>query len=234
MRRRLIFGLWLRLLRLRDLRRQALALGDVWHGRHLGYLPALGIGNQNPQTIQGKADGAIQFHPGLLISGHRRYQIRLRLCQVTLVLQHQRSGGRSKGILFLLGVQRLPAQFDRGSRRFHAGPVLLHGELGVAHFDAHLVLELLQAHLRLPVFQFGAHLVGLRCAVPERNGQAQSDTFIRSTRVEELPNGSSNAGAGRNIGGLGAEGLRRSRANSRVRIERAAQPGAAIIGKHPE
>ena len=35
------------------------------------------------------------------------------------------------------------------SSGFHAGAVLLHGELRVAHFDAYLVLELLQAHLNL-------------------------------------------------------------------------------------
>ena len=95
-------------------------------------------------------------------------------------------------------------------------------------------VELLQAHLGLTVFQLGAYLVGLGGAVPQRDVQAQSYTFIRSAGVEKLPNRSSHARAGRNIGGLGAEGVRETSANSCVRIKRAAQPGAAIKGKQPE
>ena len=110
----------------------------------------------------------------------------------------------------------------------------MHGELRVAHFDAHLVFELLQPHLGLTIFQLGAYLVGLRGAVAQRDGQAQSDAFIRSAGVEKLPDSSSDARAGRNIGGLSAERVRRTCANPRVRIKRAAQPGAAIVGKQSE
>src|SRR2546430_4600954 len=224
--RRLLWLLGLRcglgwLLR-RDLRRHVLSLGGVGHGWHLGYLSALGIRDQNSKTIQSKANDAIQLHPRLFISSHRRYQVRLRLRPVTLRLQHQRSGRGAQRVFLLFSIQRLPAQFDRGSSGFHAGAVLLHGELRVAHFDAYLVLELLQAHLGLTVFQLGTHLVGLRRAVAQRDGQAQSDTFIWSAGVEKLPDSSSNARAGRNIGGLCAEGLHSSRANPRVRIKRAA------------
>ena len=81
--------------------------------------------------------------------------------QIPLRLQHQGCRGRTQGIFLLLGIQRLTCQLNGCLARCHAGAVLLHRELRIPNFDAHLVLELLQPHLGLPVFQFGAHLVCL-------------------------------------------------------------------------
>jgi hypothetical protein len=62
----------------------------------------------------------------------------------------------------LIGVEGLAGQVDGGLRRLHGDPVLLHIELRVAYFDPHLIFQLQLSHLRLAVFEFGAHLVRLR------------------------------------------------------------------------
>ena len=106
--------------------------------------------------------------------------------QLALVLQNERRGRSAELIFLLLGVERLARQFDRGFGGVHAGAVLLHGELRVADLDAHLVFDLLQAHLGLAVFQFGADLNGLRRAVAQRNIQLQPNAFIGRSGVDQL------------------------------------------------
>ena len=92
--------------------------------------------------------------------------------QGALVLQHQGGGGGAQRILLLFSVQRLVAQVDRSLGRRYAGPVLLHGKLRVAHFNANLVFHLLQTHLRLAIFQFGTNLRCLGHPVAQRNVQS--------------------------------------------------------------
>ena len=86
-------------------------------------------------------------------------------------LQNQRGGRGSELIFLLFGVQGLFCVIDSCLRRSDAGTVLLHAELGVADFDADLILDLLQTHLGLLEFQFRTNLQGLRGAITQRNIQ---------------------------------------------------------------
>ena len=88
---------------------------------------------------------------------------------MALVLQYQR-GSRGAELIFLLfGIERLASQFHGCACGIDAGTVLLHGELRIADFDAHLVFDLLQTHLCLAVFQLGPDLDGLSGAVSQRD-----------------------------------------------------------------
>ena len=61
----------------------------------------------------------------------------------------------------------LLAELNGSPRSFDTGAILLHRELSVADLDANLVFLLLQAHLRLAIFQLRTNLVGLGRAVPD-------------------------------------------------------------------
>ncbi len=87
--------------------------------------------------------------------------------------------GESDFQLLLIGVQRLARQVDGGLRGLHGGAVLLHIKLRVAHFDSHLILQLVLAHLRLAIFEFRAHLVRLRQAIANRNVQCRARRLCR-------------------------------------------------------
>ncbi len=78
----------------------------------------------------------------------------------------------------LIGVERLAREVDGGLCRLHCDAVLLHVKLRIAHLDPHLIFQLQFAHLRLPVFQFGAHLVRLRLPVAKGNAEGQPDAFV--------------------------------------------------------
>ena len=78
------------------------------------------------------------------------------------------------------------AQVNCGLRGSHTGAVLLHRELRVAHFDAHLVFQLLQSHLGLAIFQFRTDLRRLRHPIAQRNGQAQPHALVGSGRIHQL------------------------------------------------
>jgi hypothetical protein len=47
-------------------------------------------------------------------------------------------------------------------------PRLLHGDISVGDFQAHLILELLAPHLTLPDLQFVANGISLSDAIPQR------------------------------------------------------------------
>ncbi len=55
-----------------------------------------------------------------------------------------------------------------------------HRELGIAYFDANLIFQLLQSHLRLPIFQFRTDLRRLRHPVANGNGQRSSRRLCRA------------------------------------------------------
>jgi len=92
-------------------------------------------------------------------------QIRFRGGQRRGILKDGGLRGESDLQLLLLGIKSLACQVNGGLCGLYSCPVLIDVELGVTHFDAHLILELVQTHLSLAVFQLRAHLVGLRCAI---------------------------------------------------------------------
>ena len=118
------------------------------------HFAAFSIGQQDPCVVQQQSGGAVQLHLGFFICGHGRHQCRFGLRQGASVLQHQRGGGSSQRIFLLFRIERLAAQINRCLGGGDAGAVLLNRKLGVAYFDTNLVLQLLQSHLRLAVFQF--------------------------------------------------------------------------------
>ena len=78
--------------------------GYVGNVGHVGYLPALRVGEEDAGMIEQEAGSAIEFRARLLVSRHGRNERGLRLSQCCLILQHKRCGGSAKSILFLLGI----------------------------------------------------------------------------------------------------------------------------------
>ena len=89
------------------------------------------------------------------------------------ILQDGGLRGESDFQFLLIGVERLAGEVDRGLRCLHGGAVLFHVELRVADLDAHLILQLVQAHLRLAVFQFARAPGWIARAVAQRNIERQ-------------------------------------------------------------
>src|SRR5882672_9215984 len=130
------------------------------------------------------------------------------------------------------------SQLHRCFRGIYAGTVLLHRVLRVANLDANLVLDLLETHLGLTVFQFGANLYGLRSPVTQGNVQLKANAFVGSSGVDELVQSAAITSGGRDrtlvqgrvrVAGR-AEWLRGRHALGRW-ILRASQARTAVIGE---
>src|SRR5439155_24548420 len=145
---------------------------------HVGHLPALGVGEQDAGMIEKQPSGTIEVGAGFLVRCHGGNERGFSLSQGCLILQHERGGGSAKSVLFLLGVERLVSKFHGRLRRFHGGAILLYRKLGVADLDANLVLELLNAHLRLAVFELGTNLRGLGDAVADGGAELERHAFV--------------------------------------------------------
>ena len=102
---------------------------------------------------QGQTGNSIQLDARFLVGGKRGHGVGLRLRQVALCGQNQSGRGSAESVLFLFGFQRLLGKSLSFTGCFHLGPILLHRKLRVAHLDDDLVLEFLQQHLRLPIFE---------------------------------------------------------------------------------
>ena len=89
----------------------------------------------------------------------------------------------------LISIERLAGEVDGVLGRLHRSAVLFHVKLRVAHFDAHLIFQLVQTDLGLAVFQFRANLVGLRFAITQWNVQREAYALVGSRRVDELVQG---------------------------------------------
>ena len=142
-------------------------------------LAARGVGDVDAGMVEQQSRGAIQFDARLLIGRFGGDQIRLAGSEDRGILQDRRGGGESDFQLLLIGVESLARKVDRILRRLHCGTVLLHIELRVAHFDAYLIFQLVQSHLRLAVFEFRAHLVGLRFPIAQRDRKAEANALVR-------------------------------------------------------
>ena len=173
-----------------------------------GHLTAGSVGDIDAGVIEQQSGGSIELDPRFLISRFGRNQIRLARRQCGGVLQDRDLRSQSNFQFLLIGIQRLAREVDGGLRCFHGDAVLFYIKLCIAHFDSHLVFQLVLAHLRLAVFQFGAHLVRLCQAVAKRNVQRQSRPLCQErwkspadSRVLAVSNGSCRA-EGRRRGGL--------------------------------
>ena len=131
----------------------------------MGNFAALRVRNHDARMIEQQPGRAVQFDLRFLVSRHCRNQGRFGLRQRALVLQHQSCSRSAQSVFLLLCIQRLAAQINRGLSGSHAGAVLLYGELRIPHFDADLVFQLLQPHLRLAIFQFRPDLRRLGHAI---------------------------------------------------------------------
>src|ERR1019366_1961649 len=89
-------------------------------------------------------------------------------------------------VLLLFGVERLAPQIQGGLGGSDAGAILLHAELRVAHLDAHLVLNLLDAQLGLPVLKFRAYLRGLGGTIAERYVDRDARALVGSGRIDQF------------------------------------------------
>src|SRR5258708_25337094 len=77
-----------------------------------------------------------------------------------------------------------------------AGAILLLSELRVAHLNAKLIFNLLNAQLGLPVLEFRAHVRCLRGTVAERNVNRDARAFVGSSGIDELVQGAAIADRG--------------------------------------
>ena len=100
--------------------------------------------------IEKQAGRAIQFDARLLVCGLRRDEIRLSSREGSGILQNRDLGGQSNSQLLLIRIERLPRKIDGRLRCLNGCPILFHIKLRVANLDAHLVLQLVLADLRLP------------------------------------------------------------------------------------
>ena len=112
--------------------------------------------------------GPIERDHGLCVRPFRGNFGGLCLCQIGLILDHHIVGRKAdvKGLLFYFYGLLLKNTALNGG--FVSGPSLLHGYIGVGHFQANLILELLAAHLSLPDLQFIANGIRLRHTIPQR------------------------------------------------------------------
>ena len=77
-------------------------------------------------------------------------------------------------------------QIHRSLRGSYAGAILLHTKLRVAHLDTYLILDLLDAQLGLPVFEFRAHLYRLSGTISEWNVDRDSRALVGRTGIDQL------------------------------------------------
>ena len=172
---------------------------------HVGHFPALGVGEQDAGMIEEQPGGTIEFGAGLLIRGHGGNERGFSLSQCCLILEDEGGGRSAERVLFLLGIERLVSKFHGRLRRFHGGAILLYRKLGVADLDANLVLELLNAHLRLAVFELGTNLRGLGDAVADGDAELEPHAFVGLGAVYELVESASVADRGYTAGGRATE-----------------------------
>ena len=112
--------------------------------RHVRDLAAIGVPDQYPGVIEQKPRSPIQFDPRLLVGRLARKQSDSQPSSCPTGTAAPQSKWMRRARTFLFGVKRLPRQVDRRFCGGDAGAILLHSELRVAHFDAHLVFELLK------------------------------------------------------------------------------------------
>ena len=149
-------------------------------------LAARGVGDVDAGVVEQQSRGAIQFDPRLLIGCLGGDQIRLGSSKDRGILQDRGCGGESDFQLLLIGIERLAGKVDGVLGGLHSGAVLLHVKLRIADFDAYLIFQLMQPHLGLAIFEFRAHLVGLRFAIAQRDRKAEANALVRRGAVEQL------------------------------------------------
>ena len=140
------------------------------------HLTSYGLFDIYTRVRQCQTRSAVEFHDRFFISGHRRHEIRFRLRQIAVRLQHQITCGSAEGFLLLFDVKGLLGQIPCLASGFDPRPILQQGKLCIANFDPDLILQLLQMQLGLPIFQLGANLVGLGSAVAQRNVEIQPNS----------------------------------------------------------
>ena len=139
-----------------------------------------------PAVIQQQPGGAVQFDLGFLVGRHRRDQGGFGGRQALTGSAAPACWWKRPGRTSFVPHPAIRGPAHGRLRGLYAGAVLLHRKLRVAHFDANLVLNLLQPHLRLAIFQFGAHLGRLGDTVAQRNSQRQADTLVWSGGIDQL------------------------------------------------
>src|ERR1017187_843438 len=104
-------------------------------------LPALhGRVERDVILIENTARGPLQGRSRLHVRTLRRHFGGLRLGQQALVLDHEETGGRTHRELGLLGFERLLLQRPRLRRRLVRRAGTPHGDQGILHFQARLLL----------------------------------------------------------------------------------------------
>ena len=144
-------------------------------------------------AIQNASRGAFQRGARLHVSTLGGHLGGFRLRQQTLVLDDEETGGGAHFILHLLGIERLlrvaPGLDCRLIRRAGAPQ----GDHRVLHFQpAPSILQLAQAHLRLPKPQFIARQVRLGDAVADGQRRTCTPTLVggvlaREHLIEHVP-----------------------------------------------
>ena len=118
--------------------------------------------------VESACSGSIKSYLCLCVSALRGHFGRSRLRQIGLILDHEiiRRKSDVESLLFhSYGLLLKNAALNSGLVR---RPSLLHGDIRIGDFQAHLILELLAPHLALPDLQFVANGICLGDAIPQR------------------------------------------------------------------
>ena len=91
---------------------------------------------------------------------------------------------RAEFLFLLHNIQSPLRQVARVARRVHAAGALLQSKTRVAHLDPDALLQLFKIHLRLPVLELGAVLVGLGDAVAQGDVQLKAHLIFGRGVVE--------------------------------------------------
>src|SRR5579863_5224438 len=148
---------------------------------------ALGrVTNVDAGMLQQKTGRAVEFYERFFVSSFGRNQVRFSGPQCSRVLQNRDLRRKTDLQLLLVCIQRLAGKIDGGLGRLHGYAVLFHVELCITDLDAYLVLQLMFTHLRLAIFEFGAHLIRLCQTIANWNVQGQADALVRRGGVDHL------------------------------------------------
>ena len=133
--------------------------------------------------FQSRSGRTINLNFGLLVNRHCRDQVQFGEGQIALRSHRLISGSGTKRLLLLCDIKCPLGQIAGLAGRLYAGDRLFKRILGVADFDPDLLSQFFAPELCLPVFEFGAVLIGLCDPIADWNIQVEADVVVRGSVV---------------------------------------------------
>src|ERR1039457_3475710 len=174
-------SLWLRVGRRRRGQLLYIRRHNTFHRWDSLHLSGFGVRNINAELGERFRGGLVQLHLGFFVVGSGVENGRFRLGQIAGRLQYQSRSRGAMAKLLLLRYQALLGKVPGRHGRMQSGVILLYRNWGLPYLDGDGVLDLLQAHLGLAVFQLGAYLFGLRG--PDRKSTRLNSSHLVISRA---------------------------------------------------